>query len=41
MRVSRSEYYNWLSNTISKRGKENSKLTQMIKETFIQNRNIY
>lgn len=41
MGVSRSGYYEWLNRPISNRDKENKKLTQMITEIFIQNRNIY
>jgi transposase InsO family protein len=41
MGVSRSGYYDWLNRPESNRDKENRKLTQMIKEIFIQNRNIY
>ena len=41
MKVSRSGYYEWLNRPISNRDKENKKLTEMITEIFIQNRNIY
>jgi transposase InsO family protein len=41
MSVSRSGYYEWLNRPISNRDKENKKLTKMITEIFIQNRNIY
>jgi putative transposase len=41
MKVSRSGYYEWLNRPISDRSKENKELTKMIKEIFIQNRNIY
>ena len=41
MKVSRSGYYDWFNRPESNRDKENKKLTQMIKEIFIQNRNIY
>lgn len=41
MKVSRSGYYDWLNRPQSNRDKENKKLTQMIKEIFIKNRNIY
>ena len=41
MKVSRSGYYEWLNRPESHRDKENKKLTEMITEIFIQNRNIY
>jgi putative transposase len=41
MNVSRSGYYEWLNRPISNRDQENTKLTKMITEIFIQNRNIY
>ena len=41
MSVSRSGYYEWLGRPESSRDKENRKLTAMIKEIFIQNRNVY
>ena len=41
MSVSRSGYYEWLDRPESNRDKKNKKLTDMIKEIFIQNHNIY
>ena len=41
MKVSRSGYYGWLNRPESKRDKENRDLRRMIKEIFIENRNIY
>lgn len=41
MKVSRSGYYEWLKRPESNRDKENSILRKMIREIFIDNRNIY
>ena len=41
MKISRSGYYEWLNRPISNRSLENQRLTQSIKEVFLQNRNIY
>ena len=41
MKVSRSGYYGWLNRPESKRDTENRELRKIIKEIFIENRNIY
>jgi transposase InsO family protein len=41
MKVSRIGYYEWLNHPISNRDKENKKLSDIIKEVFIQGRNCY